>query len=130
MLLPADEIIITASGFIVNTAGDKILREVLIVMIYKVIYFCKCQIKPPVIAFYGQNLSEESAMNLDEERVNMMVTAMGRAIMELSLANQPITQEAVVEKLEQYRKETGNVIGKGVNRDAAEIVRKGSAAID
>ncbi|PPS50661.1 hypothetical protein BWR12_13180, partial [Citrobacter braakii] len=26
---------------------------------------------------------------------------------------------------EQYRKETGNVIGKGVNRDAAEIVRKG-----
>ncbi|MBW9430446.1 hypothetical protein FHC77_06760 [Atlantibacter hermannii] len=69
-------------------------------------------------------------MNLDEDRVNMMVTAMGRAIMELSLANQPITQEAVVEKLEQYRKEMGNVIGKGVNRDAAEIVRKGSAAID
>lgn len=69
-------------------------------------------------------------MNLDEERVNMMVTAMGRAIMELSIANQPITQEAVVEKLEQYRKEMGNVIGKGVNRDAAEIVRKGSAAID
>lgn len=69
-------------------------------------------------------------MNLDEDRVNMMVTAMGRAIMELSLANQPITQEAVVEKLEQYRKEMGNVIGKGVNRDEAEIVRKGSAAID
>lgn len=64
-------------------------------------------------------------MNLDEDRVNMMVTAMGRAIMELSIANQPITQEAVVEKLEQYRKEMGNVIGKGVNRDAAEIVRKG-----
>ena len=56
-------------------------------------------------------------MSLDEERVNMMVAAMGRAIMELSLANQPITQESVVEKLEQYRKETGNVIGKGVNRD-------------
>jgi len=69
-------------------------------------------------------------MSLDEERVNMMVAAMGRAIMELSLANQPITQESVVEKLEQYRKATGNVIGKGVNRDAAEIVRKGSAAVD
>ncbi|GAB50263.1 hypothetical protein [Atlantibacter hermannii] len=69
-------------------------------------------------------------MNLDEDRVNMMVAAMGRAIMELSLANQPITQKAVVEKLEQYRKETGNVIGEGVNKDAAEIVRKGSAAID
>lgn len=69
-------------------------------------------------------------MNLDEDRVNMMVTAMGRAIMELSLANQPITQEAVVEKLEQYRKEMGNVIGEGVNKDAAEIVRNGSAAIE
>ena len=68
-------------------------------------------------------------MNLDEDRVNMMVTAMGRAIMELSLANQPITQEAVVEKLEQYRKEMGNVIGGGVNKDAAEIVRKGSKAV-
>ena len=45
--------------------------------------------------------------------------------MELSLANQPITQEAVVEKLKQYRKETGNVIGKGANRHAAEMVRKG-----
>ncbi|HFO0796412.1 TPA: hypothetical protein ACHINJ_002810 [Enterobacter roggenkampii] len=64
-------------------------------------------------------------MNLDEDRVNIMVTAMGRAIMELSLTNQPITQEAVVEKLEQYRKEMGNVIGEGVNKDAAEIVRKG-----
>ena len=69
-------------------------------------------------------------MNLDEDRVNMMVTAMGRAIMELSLANQPIIQEAVVEKLEQYRKEMGNVIGEGVNKDAAEIVRNGSAAIE
>lgn len=69
-------------------------------------------------------------MSLDEDRVNMMVTAMGRAIMELSLANQPITQEAVVEKLEQYRNETGNVIGEGVNKDAAEIVRNGSAAIE
>ncbi|MEG4669479.1 hypothetical protein UXP85_24815 [Enterobacter cloacae] len=68
-------------------------------------------------------------MNLDEDRVNMMVTAMGRAIMELSLANQPITQEAVVEKLEQYRKEMGNVIGEGVNMVAAEIVRNGSKSV-
>lgn len=64
-------------------------------------------------------------MDLDEERVNMMAHAAGRAVMELSLADLPVTQEAIIEKLEQYRKETGNVIGKGVNRDAAEIVRKG-----
>lgn len=60
----------------------------------------------------------------------MIVRAMGRAVMELSLANQPLTQEAITDKLEQYRRETGNVIGKGVNRDAAEIVRKGSEALD
>lgn len=64
-------------------------------------------------------------MELDEERVNMMVHAMGRAVMELSLADLPMTQQNIIDKLERYRKETGNVIGKGVNRDAAEIVRKG-----
>ena len=64
-------------------------------------------------------------MDLNEERVNMMVQAAGRAVMELSLADIPVTQEALIEKLEQYRRETGNVIGKGANRDAAELVRKG-----
>lgn len=64
-------------------------------------------------------------MDLNEERVNMMVHAAGRAVMELSLADIPVTQEALIEKLEQYRRETGNVIGKGANRDAAELVRKG-----
>ena len=64
-------------------------------------------------------------MDLDEEKVNMMAHAAGRAVMELSLADLPVTQEAIIEKLEQYRKETCNVIGKGVNRCAAEIVRKG-----
>ena len=68
-------------------------------------------------------------MDLDEERVNMMVHAMGRAVMELSLADLPMTQQNIIDKLERYRKEMGNVIGKGVNRDAAEIVRKGSKAV-
>ncbi|EOZ1493164.1 hypothetical protein Q9Z36_004797 [Enterobacter asburiae] len=73
-----------------------------------------------------QKTSKRSGeMDLDEERVNMMVHAMGRAVMELSLADLPMTQQNIIDKLEQYRKETGNVIGKGVNRDAAEIVRKG-----
>jgi len=58
----------------------------------------------------------------------MIVHAMGRAVMDLSLSDQPMTQQSIIDKLEQYRRETGNVIGKGVNRDAAEIVRKGSKA--
>ena len=68
-------------------------------------------------------------MDLDEEKVNMMAHAAGRAVMELSLADLPMTQQNIIDKLDRYRKETGNVIGKGVNRDAAEIVRKGSKAV-
>ncbi|HDR2501988.1 TPA: hypothetical protein QCI21_004292 [Enterobacter roggenkampii] len=68
-------------------------------------------------------------MVLDEERISMKIQAMGRAVMELSLADLPVTQEAIIEKLDRYRREAGNVIGKGVNRDAAEIVRKGSKAV-
>lgn len=68
-------------------------------------------------------------MVLDEERISMKIQAMGRAVMDLSLSDQPVTQEAIIEKLEHYRRETGNVIGKGVNRDAAEIVREGSLAV-
>lgn len=68
-------------------------------------------------------------MELDDERINMMAHAAGRAVMELCLADIPITQQAIIDKLEQCRKETGNVIGKGINRDAAEIVRNGRKAI-
>ncbi|MCK6643370.1 hypothetical protein L8S64_07240 [Enterobacter bugandensis] len=68
-------------------------------------------------------------MELDDERINMMAHAAGRAVMELCLADIPVTQQAIIDKLEQYRKETDNVIGKGINRDAAEIVRKGRKAI-
>lgn len=75
--------------------------------------------------YAAKNIKKEWVMDLDEERVNMMVHAMGRAVMELSLADLPMTQQNIIDKLERYRKETGNVIGKGVNRDAAEIVRKG-----
>lgn len=46
--------------------------------------------------------------------------------MELELADLPVTQQVIIDKLEQYRKETRNVIGKGINRDAAEIERNGS----
>lgn len=40
---------------------------------------------------------ERSAlMDLDDERVSMIVHAMGRAIMDLSLSDQLSTQEAIV----------------------------------
>lgn len=48
-------------------------------------------------------------MKLDEEKVNMMAYAMGRAMMELALADQPITQQALTDKLEQFRRDAGSV---------------------
>ncbi len=71
----------------------------------------------------------EKGMELDEDRVNMMAHAVGRAVMELSLADLSVTQQAVIDKLDQYRRGAGNVVGKGVYRDAAEIVRSGSTAV-
>jgi hypothetical protein len=52
-------------------------------------------------------------MEMDENRIKMMAYATVRAVMELALAEPPVTQEAMIDKLEQYRKETGNMIGKG-----------------
>lgn len=68
-------------------------------------------------------------MDMSDERVDMMIYAIGRAVMELSIADSVVDQHSIIDKLEAYRKETGNVIGKGVNRDAAGIVREGSKAI-
>lgn len=38
-------------------------------------------------------------MGLDYESVSMIVHAIDRAVMDLSLTNQPVTQEAIIEKL-------------------------------
>ncbi len=58
----------------------------------------------------------------------MIVHAIAEAVMDLSLSDQAVTQESIIEKLEQYRR-AKHVVGKGVNRDAAEIVRNGSKAV-
>ena len=38
-------------------------------------------------------------MDLDEEKVNMMAHAAGRAVMELALADLPVTQQTIIDKL-------------------------------
>lgn len=62
---------------------------------------------------------------MDEERAGMIGCAIGAAIVQLIGDGKVINRDNLVEQLEQNRRDTGNVIGKGVNRDAAEIVRKG-----
>jgi hypothetical protein len=55
----------------------------------------------------------------------MISSAIGLAVVNLVAYGVPINRDNLVDELERVRRETGNVIGKGVNRDAAEIVRKG-----
>ncbi|EKP7865821.1 TPA: hypothetical protein R4Y37_004957 [Citrobacter freundii] len=64
-------------------------------------------------------------MDFNEERAGLISGAIGMAVVNLIAFGVPINRDNLVEELERVRRETGNVIGKGVNRDAAEIVRKG-----
>lgn len=64
-------------------------------------------------------------MEFNEERAGMISSAIGLAVVNLVAFGVPINRDNLVEELERVRREMGNVIGKGVNRDAAEIVRKG-----
>ncbi|BBR60380.1 hypothetical protein WP4W18E05_37480 [Klebsiella sp. WP4-W18-ESBL-05] len=67
----------------------------------------------------------EVLMDFNEERAGLISGAIGMAVVNLIAFGVPINRDNLVEELERGRRETGNVIGKGVNRDAAEIVRKG-----
>lgn len=64
-------------------------------------------------------------MELNEERAGMIGCAIGAAVVQLITENKVICRDNLVDELERQRRLTGNVIGKGVNRDAAELVRKG-----
>lgn len=64
-------------------------------------------------------------MDLDESRAELILNAIGLAVIDLIAVGVPITKDNLVERLEHNRRETGNVLGKGANRDAAELVRNG-----
>jgi hypothetical protein len=64
-------------------------------------------------------------VELNEERAGMIGCAIGAAVVQLITENKVICRDNLVDELERQRRLTGNVIGKGVNRDAAELVRKG-----
>ena len=64
-------------------------------------------------------------MELDEDRVMMITNAIGAAVLELRFMDERITEYTLSERLEEMRRRETNVIGKGVYRDAAELVRTG-----
>ncbi|EPZ2459379.1 hypothetical protein ACXLRS_004654 [Citrobacter youngae] len=60
-----------------------------------------------------------------EDRAAFIAGEIGGAVVELIIDGLVIERDAIVERLEAKRKTVGNMIHKGVLRDAAEFVRKG-----
>lgn len=62
---------------------------------------------------------------MDDNKAGLILNAIGMAVVDMIAGQIPITKENLVARLESNRRTTGNVIGKGAYRDAAELVRKG-----
>ncbi|EKP8962449.1 hypothetical protein P4K38_003769 [Salmonella enterica] len=62
---------------------------------------------------------------LEEDRAAFIAGEIGGAVVELIIDGVVINRDAIVERLEEKRMSVGNVIHKGVLRDAAAMVRKG-----
>ncbi len=55
----------------------------------------------------------------------MITHALGRIVFEMSVRGEVVDKNSIIEMLEFYRRITTSVTGKGVYRDAAELVRTG-----
>ncbi|HAK1939172.1 TPA: hypothetical protein H1Q11_005259 [Salmonella enterica] len=62
---------------------------------------------------------------LEEDRAAFIAGEIGGAMVELIIDGVVINRDAIVERLEEKRRRVGNVIHKGVLRDAAVMVREG-----
>ncbi|WP_260490292.1 hypothetical protein [Citrobacter braakii] len=60
-----------------------------------------------------------------EDRAAFIAGEIGGAVAELINDGMVIDRDAIVDRLEAKRRSVGNVIHKGILRDAAEFVRKG-----
>lgn len=62
---------------------------------------------------------------LEEDRAAFIAGEVGGAVFDLIANGIVISRDAIVDTLEAKRRAVGNVIHKGLLRDAAEFVRKG-----
>lgn len=60
-----------------------------------------------------------------EDRAAFIAGEIGGAVVELIIEGVVIDRDSIVDKLEAKRRNVGNVIHKGLLRDAAEFARKG-----
>ncbi len=62
---------------------------------------------------------------LEEDRAAFIAGEIGGVVVSLIATGIVISRDAIVDSLEAKRRAVGNVIHKGVLRDAAALVRKG-----
>ena len=97
-------------------------------MNFKGIYFyrgaccARKNIKKGIAMGLGMDMERDELL---EDRAAFIAGEIGGAVVELIIAGTAIERDAIVERLEAKRKAVGNMIHKGVLRDAAEFVRKG-----
>lgn len=70
----------------------------------------------------GMDMSREELL---EDRAAFIAGEIGGAVVELIIDGVVIDRDEIVDRLEAKRGTVGNVIHKGLLRDAAEFVRKG-----
>lgn len=78
---------------------------------------------------YGYKITKNGMVmdrdELEEDRAAFIAGETGGAVVELIIDGVVISRDAIVDSLEAKRRAVGNVIHKGVLRDAAAMVRKG-----
>lgn len=79
-------------------------------------------IKEGVVMGLGMDMERDELL---EDRAAFIAGEIGGAVVELIIDGVVINRDAIVERLEEKRRRVGNVIHKGVLRDAAAMVRKG-----
>ena len=62
----------------------------------------------------------------EEEKAAFIAGEIGGAVVELVVAGVVISKDAIIDSLEARRRVVGNTIHKGILRDAAALMRKGS----
>lgn len=97
-------------------------------LIAEVIFFIKIacyahkNIKEGMVMGLGMDMGRDELL---EDRAAFIAGEIGGAVVELIIGGVVISRDAIVDSLEAKRKAVGNVIHKGLLRDAAEFVRKG-----
>lgn len=86
------------------------------------VWYAQKNIKEGGVMGLGMDMERDELL---EDRAAFIAGEIGGAVVELIIEGVVIDRDSIVDKLEAKRRSVGNVIHKGLLRDAAEFARKG-----